>query len=100
MKVLLQYISIAILSIFFVLPLTAWTQSSGNAGIPDDEAKRCRYGADHMIEFAKQSLSEPTSRPERIEKRRKLVEDWSSQLDKGENPCLVYMDIQKAATTF
>ncbi len=71
-----------------------------NARIPDDEAKRCRYGVDHMIQFAKQSLSEPTSRPERIEKRRKLVEDWSSRLEQGENPCSVYMDIQKAATTF
>ena len=100
MKVLLRYISVVIFSVFFSLPPTAWAQSSGSAGIPDDEAGRCKYGAVHMIEFAKQSLSEPTSRPERIEKRRKLVEGWSSRMEKGEDPCLVYMDIQKAAATF
>lgn len=95
MKVILQFTSAAI---FSFLTATLWAQSSGT--VQDDETKRCRYGADHMIEFAKQSLSEPTSRPERIEKRRKLVENWSSRLKKGEDPCLVYIDIQKAATTF
>lgn len=100
MKVLLRNISVAIFSFFLLSSLTALTQSSASAEITSDEDKRCRYGADHMIEFAKQSLSEPTSRPERIEKRRKLVEDWSFRMEQGENPCLVYMDIQKAATTF
>ena len=95
MKVILQSICLAI---FYFLTATLWAQNS--VTVQDDETKMCRSGADHMIEFAKQSLSEPTSRPERTEKRRKLVEDWSSRLKKGEDPCLVYIDIQKAATTF
>ena len=58
------------------------------------------YGASHLIEVAKPSLSDSRSRPEQIKKRRKLIEDWSSRLEKGEDPCIVYEDIQKAATTF
>ena len=98
MKVILKFTSVAIFSLFSLLTTTSWAQNSG--AVQDEETKMCRYGADHMIEFSKQSLSEPTSRPERIEKRRKLVEDWSSRIEKGEDPCLVYKDIQKAATTF
>lgn len=100
MKVILRFINLAIFFLFCLLPLTTWAQNPGTAVIPDDEAKRCRYGADHMIEIAKQSLLEPTSRPERIAKSRKLVEEWLTRLDQGEAPCLVYIDIQKAATTF
>jgi hypothetical protein len=59
-----------------------------------------KEGADHMIDFAKQSLSEPKSRTGEL----KNVEDWSeersSRLEKGEDPCLVYQDIQRTATTF
>lgn len=95
MKVILQFTNVAI---FYLLATTLWAQNPGTA--LDEKAKMCRYGADHMIKFAKQSLSEPTSRPERIEKRRKLVENWSSRLEKGEDPCLVYEDIQKTSTTF
>ena len=69
-------------------------------GLPDDEAGRCRYGAEHMIDVARQSLTEPSSRPERVEKRRRLVESWESDLNAGDDPCEVYMDIQKSATTF
>jgi len=66
---------------------------------PEDK-NMCKYGAEHMIDIAKQSLLEKSSRPERIEKRRKLVEEWSSRMDKGEDPCEVYKDIQKSAATF
>jgi hypothetical protein len=82
------------------LSTMSWSQDAGTAALPDDGAGRCRYGAEYMIEIARQSLSEPSSRPERIEKRRKLVDDWTAQLEKGEDPCLVYLDIQNAATTF
>lgn len=82
------------------LPASAWAQKPATAVLPDNEAGRCRYGAEHMIAFARQSLSDPRSRPETIEKRRKLVDDWASRLEKGEDPCSVYMDIHKAATTF
>lgn len=64
------------------------------------DAQLCEMGARHMIEVAQQSLRSAQSRPERIEKRRKLVEDWQRRLDKGEDACAVYADIQKAATTF
>lgn len=74
------------------------------AGISGAEATRderaCRQGAEHMIEFGRQALADPNSRPERIAKRRKLVEGWDQRLRRGENPCAVYADIQRAAATF
>lgn len=60
----------------------------------------CKYSAEHMIEIAKQSLNEKSSRPERIEQRRQLVEEWTSRMQSGEDPCAVYADIQKEAATF
>ena len=60
----------------------------------------CKSAAEYMIKIANESLLEKTSRPERIEKRRKLAEEWTSRLKSGEDPCQVYEDIQKAATTF
>ncbi|MCB1985244.1 MAG: hypothetical protein H6936_05140 [Burkholderiales bacterium] len=80
--------------------MTTSSLNAGSAALPDDEAGRCRYGAKHMIEVGKRSLLEVSSRPARIEKRRKLVEEWSSRLENGDDPCQLYMDIQKAATTF
>jgi len=93
---------IQLIAMFALLTFSALvgTENSGTAVLPDDEAGRCGYSAEHMIGVAKESLSDLRSRPERIEKRKKLVDDWTSRLDKGEDPCSVYMDIQKAATTF
>ena len=82
------------------LATLSWSQQTGRAVLPDDSKGRCRYGAEHMIASAEQSLAEPRSRPERIEKRRRLVADWKTRLKNGEDPCLIYSDIQKAATTF
>ena len=65
-----------------------------------DDATMCKYGTEHMIDVARQSLKEKSSRPERIEKRRKLVEEWTARMEQGEDPCTVYADIQQAATTF
>lgn len=98
MKVFLRCTSIAMFYLFSLLPTTLCAQNSGIE--QDEETKMCRYGANHLIEVAKPSLSDPRSRPEQIKKRRKLIEDWSSRLEKGENPCIVYEDMQKAATTF
>lgn len=98
MKVFLRCISIAIFYLFTSLTTILWAQNSGTE--MDKKTKMCRYGASHLIEVAKPSLSDPRSRPEQIKKRRKLIEDWSSRLEKGENPCIVYEDMQKAATTF
>jgi len=39
-------------------------------------------------------------RPEMVEKRRVLVQSWKRRLAAGEDPCAVYSDIGKAATTF
>ena len=58
----------------------AWAEKPGTAVLPDDEAGRCRYGAEHMITVAERSLSDSSSRPEQIEKRRKLVDDLTSRL--------------------
>ena len=69
-------------------------------GLPDDEAGRCRYGADHMMALARQAVEDPRSRPERSAKRRQLLDDWTSRIEAGEDPCAVYADIQKAATMF
>lgn len=66
----------------------------------EDQQKRCLEAVEHMIQIAEESLSHPESRPERVEKRRVLVEDWVWRLERGEDPCVLYVDIQKAATTF
>ena len=78
----------------------AGTPAFANDPAPGQDRAMCEYAANHMIELAKQSLEEKSSRPERVEKRRKLVEDWTSRLENGEDPCSVYADIQQAATTF
>lgn len=78
----------------------AWSQVSVAQSKTEQEKMMCKYSADHMIEIAKQSLKEKSSRPERIEKRRKLVEDWVKRMEEGENPCSVYADITKEANTF
>ncbi len=98
MKVFLRCTSIAIFYLFTSLTTTLWAQNSGTE--LDEKTKMCRFGASHLIEVAKPSLSDPRSRPEQIKRRRKLIEDWSSRLEKGENPCIVYEDMQKAETTF
>ena len=84
----------------FTFPALGWAEKPVTVVLPDDEAGRCRYGAEHMIAVAKESLSDLRSQPEKIEKRKKLVDDWTSRLEKGEDPCGVYRDIQKVATTF
>lgn len=78
----------------------AWAQSRGSSPLPADERERCRYGAEHMIEFGKKGLVDPASTSRQIEKRRRLLEEWHTRLERGEDPCAVYLDIQKAATTF
>ena len=88
------------LSALLVFSALGWAEKTGTSGLPDDEAARCRYGAEQMIALAKESLAELRTRPEGIEKRKKLVDDWTSRLEKGEDPCSVYRDIQKVATTF
>lgn len=80
--------------------MTSSLLNAGSVTLPDNEAGRCMYGAKHMIEIGKLSLLETSSRPARIEKRRKLVDEWSSRLENGDDPCQLYMDIQKAATMF
>ncbi len=90
--------------LFYIQILVAITTSSslnaGSVALPDDEAGRCMYGAKHMIEIGKQSLLDTRSRPARIEKRRKLVDEWSSRLENGDDSCQLLMDIQKASTMF
>ena len=98
MKVFLRCTSTAILYHFVLLPTVIWAQNSGTMQV--DKIKMCRYGANHLIQVAKQSLSDPRSRPEQVKERRKLIEGWSTRLEKSEDSCLVYEDMQKEATKF
>ena len=68
--------------------------------LPADDAGRCRYGAEHMIELGRKSLDNPRARAERVENRRRLLDEWDARLKRGEDPCAVYRDIHRAATTF
>jgi hypothetical protein len=87
-------------TILLALSSSLWANDPASMALPDDDTGRCRYGAEHMIDIARQSLLEPSSRVERVERRRQLTESWESRLSQGEDPCEVYVDIQKAATTF
>ena len=79
---------------------TAFSRDPGAQNLPADEQGRCRIGVEHMIEFGRKGLSDPRSRPALVAKRRKLLDEWSARLARGEEPCRIYLDVQKAATTF
>lgn len=87
--------------IFLILFLVVFlTQSVFTNAQSDQDKKACKYSAEHMIKIAQQSLSEKSSRPERIKKRRALVEEWTSRMKRGDDPCEVYADIQRSVNTF
>lgn len=64
------------------------------------EMQTCRMAAQSMIDLARQAVNDQSSRPERRESRRVLMEDWVARLDADENPCDVYAAIGQASTTF
>ena len=86
--------------ISIIFPMAIVLQVTFVQAQTDDEKRLCKYSAEYMIDIAKQSLKEKSSRPERIEKRRQSVEEWISRMEGGEDPCAVYADIQKEATTY
>jgi len=65
-----------------------------------DDAKACLRAANGMIGVARQAVNDPSSRPERRESRRVLMEDWIERLEAGEDPCSVYAAIGASSTTF
>ena len=73
--------------------------SFNTAGLSDDQ-RACLMGANGMIDVAREAVADTASRPERREARRVLMEDWVARLAAGEDPCAVYGDIGRAATTF
>ena len=78
----------------------SWSGQIPRGAIPDDPQSRCRYGAEQLIAHGEQSLLEPSSRPERVEKCRTLVEGWKTRLANNEDACRLYADVQKEATSF
>jgi len=64
------------------------------------EAATCRMMARTMIDIAREAVADTSSRPERREARRVLMEGWIARLGDGEDPCTVYTDIAQASTTF
>jgi len=70
-------------------------------GVADTpEMQTCRMAAQSMIDIARQAVNDQSSRPERREARRLLLEDWVARLSAGEDPCDVYADIGQSSTTF
>ena len=82
--------------------LLACSDEGGSADTASlsEEASACLYGANAMIEVARQAVSDTNSRPERREARRVLMEDWAARLEAGEDPCSVYQAIGASSTTF
>ena len=81
----------------------AATSATSSSDVPvsdTPEMQSCRMAAQSMIDVARQAVDEPSSRPERREARRVLMEGWISRLASGEDPCDVYADIGQASTTF
>lgn len=64
------------------------------------EMQTCRMAAQSMLDLARQAVNDTSSRPERRESRRILMEGWVARLADGENPCDVYADIGQASNTF
>ena len=76
------------------------SQSSSMSAADTPEMQTCRMAAQSMIDLARQAVNDQSSRPERRESRRVLMEDWVARLDADENPCDVYAAIGQASTTF
>lgn len=74
--------------------------AQNNTATDTPEMASCRMAAESMIEVARQAVTDTSSRPERREARRVLMEDWVARLQAGENPCDVYAAIGQASTTF
>lgn len=92
--------SIQLAGLVTSLSLTACSEQSGSAIEESADASACRTGAEYMIDVARQAVADTSSRPERRESRRQLMEDWVARLAAGEDPCAVYADINLASTTF
>ena len=65
-----------------------------------EAAAQCRLAVDGMLEVTLQAINDTRSRPERREARRALYDEWTTRYSAGEDPCLIYADIGRAATTF
>ena len=76
------------------------SEDSAPAVVESEDARTCRRAAQEMIATARQAVNDSSSRPERREARRVLMEGWIAALDGGEDPCVVYGDIFRASTTF
>ncbi|MEQ8314765.1 MAG: hypothetical protein RL839_04835 [Gammaproteobacteria bacterium] len=81
-------------------PQESNTASSAQSSADTPEMAACRMGAQSMIDVARQAVNDPSSRPERRESRRVLLEDWVARLEAGEDPCSVYAAIGNASNTF
>jgi hypothetical protein len=92
--------NLALSIVIAALPAAAQERREVAPSLPADEAGRSRMGAEHMIAFGRKSLGEARARAGRSERRRRLLEEGETRLQRGEDPCTVYADIQKAATTF
>ena len=64
------------------------------------EAQTCLFSANAMIDIAREAVNDASSRPERRESRRVLLEGWVARLEAGEDPCSVYESIGDSATMF
>ncbi len=82
-----------------VLVSSVWVKTSV-AETESQQVQACKSAVEHMIRVAEESLLSKKSRPQRIEKRRKLVEEWTSRVRRNEDPCQIYEDIFKASATF
>jgi len=76
------------------------SEDSSPAVAESDEARACRQAAEAMIDVAREAVNDSSSRPQRRESRRVLMEGWIAALEAGEDPCVVYGDIGRASTTF
>lgn len=63
-------------------------------------ARRCLSATNSMIDVAREAVNDTSSRPERRESRRVLLEDWIARLESGEDPCSVYQSTIRSSTTF
>ena len=92
-----------IISLFSLCALLIMACSPGedSTSIAESEdARTCRRAAEAMIDVAREAVNDTSSRPERREARRELMEGWIAALEAGEDPCVIYGDIGMASTTF
>ncbi|MBI5073759.1 MAG: hypothetical protein HZB62_01090 [Nitrospirae bacterium] len=82
-----------------VIGIPAYSAMAAQTEKPAMTQEQCRNGSEYMISMGERAIQDARNNEER-QRRTQLVTDWKTRLSRGEDPCAIYLDIFKAATSF